>query len=150
MSASLRRRVLCVSLAAALSAGCVTQRMARGIPHEDLSAIRPGATLAEVEARLGPPVRRWSTPTGVEYRVYKYDAGVPPEPAAHLLTLISVLTFGLLEAALATDDQAPSKDDPNRFGNIAVSYSDTGVVLGVFVGAGDFDRLPATGSAAGK
>jgi hypothetical protein len=128
-------------------AGCssmLSVKMMNGQPGADLSAVRVGATRADVEARLGAPVRTWTTREGVEYWLYRYDGGVPPDPSAAFLVLIDVLTLGL---PTALDQAMPetSAEREQRMRWVAVSYDREGVVLGVFVDIGDFTALPADG-----
>ena len=153
---SSRRVLLTTTAALALGGGlasCTTEKMARGEPPQDLSPLKPGISRAEVQALLGSAVRTWRTPAGVEYSFYKYDAGVPGDPAAHFLTLITVLTFGLpelLEAAGAEKSDDVQPKDPARFRNVAVSYDSSGRALGIFRDVSDFAVLPADGLPPGK
>lgn len=144
-------RRLCVATTAgaigitlAACASMLSVQQMRGEPAADLSAVRISASRGEVEARVGAPVRKWMTQEGVEYRLYRYDGGVPPDPAAAFLIPIDVLTLGLPNL-LGRVIPEPPEERERRMRTLAVSYDRDGVVLGVFVDVGDFTALPTDG-----
>jgi hypothetical protein len=133
-----------IVLAQSACASMSSVQQMRGEPAADLSAVKSGASRGEVEARVGAPVRTWITQEGVEYRLYRYDGGVPPDPAAAFLIPIDVLTLGL-PTLLNRVIPEPPEERERRMRTLAVSYDRDGVVLGVFVDVGDFAALPADG-----
>lgn len=138
-----------VAIAATLIlAACMSMAQLHGQPGADLSAVRVGASRAEVEGQVGAPLRQWITTEGVEYRLYRYDWGVPGDPAAIFLVTLEVLTLGLPSLMEAAGDKlglSPKEIDPKRLRNLAVAYDRAGTVLGIFIDVGDFASLPADG-----
>jgi hypothetical protein len=134
------------ALAALLAGGCTTEKWARAQPPQDISAVAPGTTRAQVEALLGKPKREWTTPLGVRYGLYHYDGGARADPSMHLLSLITVLTFGMPELFIASDkDPRGEPGSPERARNVAVSFDANDVVIGVFRDISEFAALPADG-----
>jgi hypothetical protein len=142
------KSLLAAGLAATiLVMGCesmLSVRQARGEPGDDLGPIRSAATRTDVESRLGPAVRSWTTDLGVEYRLYRYDGGTPPDRGAWLLLPIDVLTLGLPSLLDKTMPDDPLEREA-RTRTLAVAFDRAGSVLGVFVDVGDFTALPADG-----
>jgi hypothetical protein len=129
--------------------GCAVATAAHGIEGADISAVRVGVTRSEVELRLGSPVRQWTTPSAIEYRMYRYDAGVPGSSAnATAMVLGEISTLGLLELILRIPPQSQASTDPSRMRNVAVAYDQSGIVVGVFVDVGDLEQLPENGKRA--
>lgn len=145
------RRSCCIGMGLmALSlGGCAVQKLARGTPGIDLRSIGPGSRRADVEAVLGSPWRRWTTPVGVAYCMYVYDAGIPGSMAdAAAYAFFDIVSLGLFEVFAATDPTFEAQPgNPRRIGKLAVSYDDAGIVLGVFPDIGDFAELPPDGRA---
>jgi len=147
---ALRRVGLAVSLpllAPALGA-CAVSRASRGFPGTDLSEVRGGRTRAQIEAVLGAPLREWSTPAGVRYRMYRYDAGQPGNrDTAAAILFFDLISLGLVEVFVATGVE--DFDDPpeRRMRNLAVSYGPDEVAIGVFEDVTEFERLPEDGMA---
>jgi hypothetical protein len=133
-----------VALTACASMASVQQM--RGQPATGLGGLEIGTSRAEVERHVGAPVRTWTTPAGVEYRLYLYDGGVPPDPAAAFLVPIDVLTLGL-PTLLNRVIPETAEERARCLRKVAVSYDQKGVVLGVFLDVGDFAVLPADGKA---
>ena len=127
---------------------CAVSRASRGFAGTDLSEVRAGRTRAQIEAVLGAPLREWSTPAGVRYRMYRYDAGQPGnrEDAAGILFL-DLISLGLVEvyaaAGIADFDEPPER----RMRNLAVSFGPDEVAIGVFGDVTEFERLPEDGVA---
>lgn len=106
----------------------------------------PGSTRAQTEATLGPPVREWTTSVGIRYTLYRYDAGVPPDPDMAVLTgIVDVGMLGALSAATALDEHGGL--GPPRYALLAVSYGTDDRVLGVFEDVTEFTALPEDGRA---
>lgn len=146
-----RVRVPIVLLGIAVLAGCVAARIAEGRPGADLSRVVPGATRAEVEDILGAPVREWATPLNIRYRLYRYDAGVAPQPhKAAAAGILDAAMLGMLSAVSATDEHQGL--GPSRRALMAVSYGPDDRVRGVFKEITEFSSLPEDGRvpAAGK
>jgi hypothetical protein len=123
--------------------GCgsmMSVQMMKGVPGDDLGPVRAASTRQQVEARLGAPVKTWITGGGVEYRLYRYDPGVPPDEAAWLLVPIDVLTLGLPTLIDKATASGPAERE-RRLRNLAVAYDAAGAVIGVFVGVGAFTAL---------
>lgn len=141
------RLMLAAALVAPLLPGCAVQTLARGTPGTDLSGLGSGLSREQVEARLGAPARQWTTSAGVEYRMYRYDRGLAPNPAdAAAIGFMDAISLGLVEFFWKLEPPGDSKPDhPRRIANIAVSYDQAGVALGVFVDVGEFADLPADG-----
>jgi hypothetical protein len=126
--------------------GCAVVRAAHGIEGADISAVRVGVTRAEVELRLGSPVRQWTTSSAIEYRMYRYDAGVPGSSAnATAMVLGEISTLGLLELIVRIPPPPQAGTDPSRLRNIAVAYDQSGIAVGVFIDVGDLEQLPEDG-----
>lgn len=133
---------LMVLLLVFFSTGCFAVKMAKGEKGPDVTGIQPGVTRANAEAMLSPPIREWTSSTGIRYTTYSYDAGRPPnmsETAA--VVFMDVLTVGIFELILATREQQPWTLD-HIMERIVISYSDRAVVLGIF---DEFDELPPDG-----
>lgn len=130
--------------------GCTTAAALRGEAGKDISAIKPGVTRSAAEELLGLPLREWTTPANIRYRVYRYDAGVPPsrsDAGAYIfLNIISAGLFELYEATGATDLSKPSADDSRRvWRQVAIAYDPGDRIVGVFDNFGDLDVLPDDG-----
>lgn len=148
-----RRRALgcaIVPLVAALP-GCAVSTLARGTPGTDLSRLRAGMARSEVENLLGAPTRSWTTPAGVEYRLYRYDRGLAPNPAdAAAVGFFDVISLGLWELFWELDPPADMQpEDRSRSAYAAVSYDAQGTAVGVFLDVGEFDTLPDDGRPGG-
>lgn len=139
-------RILIVALGIGMLGGCAASKVAEGRPGVNLSQVVPGSTRAQVEAVLGAPVREWTTPVGIRYRLYSYDAGVPPNPdQAVLAGIFDVLMLGSLSAAAALDDRGGL--GPSQQSLLAVSYGADDRVKGVFKDITEFSPLPDDGLA---
>jgi hypothetical protein len=130
--------------------GCTAYKFAAGDPGTDLRAVAPGENRARLEALLGPPLRSWTTPAGIEYRIYRYDAGRPGSTAdAIAFALMDIGTMGAWEVM---GQLAPpydlSPDHPRRFRNLAIAYDRDGRAVGVFFDVGDLQVLPDDGHSA--
>ena len=143
------------SLTLAQLHGCTSVAALRGEPGQDISAIRQGLSRAAAEAVLGQPLREWVTPENIRYRVYKYDAGVPPSQsdanAYIFLNIISAGLFELYEATGVTDLSRPSRNDLRRvWRQIAIAYDADDRIVGIFDNFGDLDVLPDDGQAVSR
>jgi hypothetical protein len=140
--------VACLAGTAQL-AGCAARSALRGEPGVDLAPIRPGVSRAQVEAVVGTTDREWTTPAGVHYRVYRYDAGVPPSSfhAFHVL-MGELATLGLVSAYVAaTDPEALDKRpaEEHVFRDLAIAYDGADTVIGVFPDVDGATVLPVDG-----
>ena len=127
-----------------LQCGCMAASALKGKQGLDISTVKAGMSKADVEKSLGPPVREWVTSSDILYRVYDYDAGVPPsggDAAAHVF--MDVATAGVWELFGAFR----ALPESHKRGQMAVSYDINDMVIGVFNHFGDFDILPADGRA---
>ena len=112
---------------------------------KDLSAVQAGATLGEVEGILGESPRTWTLPGGVTYRVYNYRA----EPTAK--SKVKAITFDVFLWGLPSllDPRAETMERTGlvvrRAAQIAISFDDRDIVLGVFPDFHDFDEIPSDG-----
>jgi len=130
-----------VMLGLALS-GCVAAKVAGGKDGADMSAITIGSARADVEARLGEPIRHWRGDSVVSYAVYEFDKGVPARPGrAAAVVAVDVLLLGLLEVMFvdAKDEQIYG---PSVRARVLVSYDKKARVIGLF---NEFDKLPPDG-----
>jgi stage V sporulation protein SpoVS len=156
MDESLRRRCaltrgalsgLLLAAVVALVSACAVAKSLERTPGVDLSAVKAGATRQQVEAVAGAPLREWTTPTGVRYRIYRYDAGIEPSKGgAAFVGFMDVITLGLWEA-MAPSDDAMDLRGPRRLALLAVSYDPQDTVIGVFEDVGEFAELPQDGRA---
>ena len=143
-----RLLLLCLALVACSWTGCAVTQTAKGTPGTDLGDIRVGAARTDIEARLGVPVREWTTPAGVHYALYRFDRGVPGSASdAAAIGVLDVISLGLWEVFWQVDPPRQKGDDPRRIGNIAVAYDAASTALGVFIDVGVLDELPADGRA---
>ncbi|HXZ91486.1 MAG TPA: hypothetical protein VEG36_01270 [Burkholderiales bacterium] len=137
-------RIAMFLLVAALAApaGCTVSELAKGRPGKDLSEIVPGIPRSKVESIVGAPGREWATPSGVRYRLYRYDAGVPPAKAdAATFAFFDVLSLGLWEAFSKPGEWL----GPPRAAWLGVSYDAQDRVIGVFPDTTEFANLPDDG-----
>jgi len=128
-----------------IPSGCaVESKLATGRPGVDISQIVPGVSRAQVEAIVGTPVREWTTTVGVQYRLYRYDAGVPPDPeSAALFGIFDVMSLGIWSIASSNDPDAVLP--PSKQAWLAVSYESDDRVRGVFAKVTEFSPLPEDG-----
>lgn len=124
--------------------GCTINHALKGEPGKDLSALKPGMTRTQVEQVVGQTEREWVTSLGVRYRLYRYDAGIPPSgDSAGANALMDVLSVGLFELFVLMD---PEMDVAKReIHELAVSYDKDDVVIGIFKDVRTNTTLPADG-----
>lgn len=124
------------------STGCFAVKFATGEKGIDVTGIQPGVTRANAEAILSPPVREWTSSTGIRYTTYSYDAGRPPNmPEAVAAVIMDVISVGIFELIVAIKEPKPWTLD-HITGRVVISYDDRAVVLGIF---DEFDELPPDG-----
>jgi len=124
--------------------GCTAASALKGKQGLDAGTVTVGMSKADAEQILGSPIREWVMSSGIVYRVYDYDAGVPPSTAdASACVFMDVISAGLWELFLFFE---PLPELRKRE-QMAVSYDINGMVIGVFDHFGDFDVLPADGRA---
>lgn len=131
-----------------LLSGCIAHSALQGEPGLDLSPIRTGVTRAEVEAVVGETEREWTTSVGVRYRVYAYDAGVPPSSFnAFKGVLAELMTLGLIEVMAAADPEKlkNAAEFQHLIRDLAVAYDSEDRVIGVFPNVDNTTVLPADG-----
>jgi hypothetical protein len=127
-----------------LQSGCMVVSALKGKPGLDTTAIKVGMSKAEVERILGSPVHDWVTSAGVVYRVYAYDAGVPPsmgDATGHVFMDGATLGVWELLGAIKEFPECRKREQ------MAVSYDVNGTVIGIFDHFADFEVLPADGRA---
>lgn len=125
--------------------GCAVHKVWKGEPGDDLSSLRPGMTLDQIEAVVGTSDREWYTSMGVRYRLYRYDAGIPPDKAdAGAILFLDVISLGMMEVINAASDQSFTAE-PHEFLDLAVSYDVRGVAIGIFTGVDTTTVLPEDG-----
>ncbi len=124
--------------------GCSVVDYAAGEKGVDVSTVQPGITRSDVEAVLGEPVRRWTSPTGVFYCTYEYDSGRPPILSeAGAMLFMDIITLGLWEVFWPAIKKETSFNDEGRTtATVLISYDHHDIILGVF---GEFDELPSDG-----
>jgi len=132
---------LVVLLMMSFSTGCVAVKLAKGDKGTDVTGIQPGVTRANAEAILGPPVREWTSSTGIRYTTYHYDAGLPPNmPDAAAAGILDLITVGIFEFVVAINAKPGILDHHTDV--VVISNDDRAVVLGIF---DEFDELPPDG-----
>ena len=139
--------MIVLSVLAVLAAnGCAVVRATKGDPGLDISPVKPGAPREAVEARMGLPLRGWTTSEGIAYRLYRYDAGVPPSAGDALgHAILDAISVGAWEIAMAFDPNKGLLPARRRYRVLAVSYDTGGAVIGVFPNVGEFAVLPEDG-----
>ena len=131
-----------VVLLVSFSTGCFAVKFAKGEKGIDVTGIQPGVTRANAEAILRPPVREWTSSTGIRYTTYYYDAGRPPNmPKAVGVVIMDLISAGIFELVVAINEPKPWTLD-HITGRTVISYDDRAVVLGIF---DEFDELPPDG-----
>jgi hypothetical protein len=145
---SVMRQALVIGLAwvaAVMLSACSAMKELEGVPGTDISTVKVGTTRQQVESVLGTPKREWVTRADVRYCLYRYDAGVEPDPAdAAALAFLDIASLGLAELFYAIDKRSRIYG-PHKYPLIAVSYDREGVVLGVFYDVGEFTAFPEDG-----
>jgi len=139
-----------VVLCTTILPGCTVTTALRGEPGIDIGTLERGLSRSDAEAILGPPVREWTTSSNVRYRIYRYDAGVPPSKGdAVAMGFLDVISLGLVElyeATGLTDISHPSENDIRRiWRQIAISYDTDERIVGLFRDFSDLDVLPDDG-----
>jgi hypothetical protein len=134
---------LMLFLAVAGVSGCTVHQALQGEPGQDLTTLRPGMTRSQLEAIVGKSDREWTTSEGVRYRLYRYDAGIPPSAdQAGANVLMDVLSVGLFELFVLAD---PALQPGHELQDLAVSYDRNDVVIGIFRKVVTSTALPADG-----
>jgi len=126
-----------------LQNGCTVVNVLKGKTGTDISTITVGISKIEVEEILGAPVGEWTTSSGSHYCIYSYDRGIPPsigDATAH--AFMDVASLGLWEFVFVINPDEEYSDIRLIKEQIAVSYNNDDVVVGVFDHFGDFDELP--------
>lgn len=130
--------------------GCGTMYALKSEPGKDISSIKPGITREEVEASMGKSEREWTTSADVRYRIYTYDAGVPPNKSqAFSNFLAEVATLGIVDIwaySVSTPEQLSKRPQSEHvMREMAVSYNGQDQVIGVFPVVDNQTVLPADG-----
>ncbi len=145
-SASVRRLSLLVAaLLAALGTGCSVVELAEDHPGVDVSSLAPSVPRAEVESRLGAPVRSWTSAEGVRYSLYRFDNGVPLNAKHVTRATLSVATLGLSDFFAWLGNRGtrlPNRQQGRVWDRVVVSYDGNDTVLGLF---DEFETLPTDG-----
>ena len=117
-----------------------------GKPGLDIADLKPGMARSTVEARLGVPLREWTTASGARYALYRYDAGVASSAAvAAGHVVLNIATAGVWEGFVAYETSQGRNLEAPRMALLAVAYDPAGYALGVFVDIGELDPLPNDG-----
>ena len=137
--------------AVCLLESCSVAGALSGKPGVDIADLKPGMARSTVKARLGMPLREWTTANGARYALYRYDAGVAPSAmAAAGHVFINIATAGVWEGFMAYEAGQGRTGDVRRVALLAVAYDSAGYALGVFVDIGEFDPLPDDGRSTAK
>jgi hypothetical protein len=134
-----------------LMPGCAVIKALESEPGTDLTAVKAGATRQQVESVLGRPRREWATSCGVQYRLYRYYAGIDPDPDKLTGIIFNdIVSLGLAEAFIQIEEAATMKtpfllEKKRKFLLMAVAYDSQNVVLGVFPDIDEFTPLPEDG-----
>jgi hypothetical protein len=138
--------IFCLLFTVALSAsGCAVARALNDEPGTDVSSVTPGISRITVQARLGDPLREWSTSEGIRYCIYIYDGGYQGNASeASAMLFLDIIGAGLPEliVLLAPDTLKPRHETKQ----MAVAYDQHGYVVGVFPDFSDFEELPENGN----
>ncbi|MBI1735334.1 MAG: hypothetical protein HYR51_09175 [Candidatus Rokubacteria bacterium] len=138
-------RYLAILALAAAASGCTVITVAKGGGGVDLAPIQPGVSRSAAEAVVGAPVTQWTSPAGVRFATYEYDAGSVPKPVdAAAFALMDVITFGMWELVDVVNGGQITKAVRRQrtTGRVVISYDGDDTVLGVF---GELDELPVDG-----
>lgn len=125
--------------------GCTAVRLATGGGGAAVAPIQPGTARAAAEGILGSPVREWTSPTGIRYATYQYDAGWPPDvPEAIAVAFLDLISLGLIEYAERRDGNPSIRRAAARrtSARVVVSYDHRDMILGIF---DEFAELPPDG-----
>lgn len=143
-SASVRRlSLLGAALLASLGTGWSVVELAEDHPGVDVSSLAPSVPRAEVESRLGAPVRSWTSAEGVRYSLYEFDNGVPLNAKHVTRAILSVATLGLPDLfGWWNGSGLPNRQLGRVWDRVVVSYDGNDIVLGLF---DEFETLPANG-----
>ena len=135
---------LCIMGIFLLHTGCTVGSALKGKKGVDIGGIKPGIRKVKVEEILGPSEHEWWTSSGICYRAYVYDAGIPSSASdAAAFVFLDVVTFGIFEL-YDVIEPFPVKRKSKK---MAVSYDASDMVIGVFDCYEDFDELPTDGRA---
>ena len=130
--------------------GCAVHKVWKGEPGDDLSSLKPGMTLDQIEAVVGTSDREWYTSLGVRYRLYLYDVGIPPDKAdAGAILFLDVISLGMLEVIEAISHESFT-GDTHEYSDLAVSYDPHDVAIGIFTGVDTTTVLPEDGRNLGR
>ena len=125
--------------------GCAVQKVWKGEPGDDLSSLKPGMTRDQIEAVVGTSDREWYTSLGVRYRLYLYDAGIPPDKSdAGAILFLDVISLGMIEVMEAVSHESFT-GDAHEYSDLAVSYDPNDVAIGIFTGVDTTTVLPEDG-----
>ncbi|MFO1037852.1 MAG: hypothetical protein U1E45_13495 [Geminicoccaceae bacterium] len=90
--------ILGVTAAAGALSGCSVGMAASGKPDPNLTATHTGATRADIENALGPPVSSVTLANGDTRCAYEYEMGNEPSPGRAVAHGIAdVMTLGIWE-----------------------------------------------------
>jgi hypothetical protein len=129
--------------------GCAVHKAWKGEPGEDLASLKPGMTRDQIEAVVGTSDREWYTSLGVRYRLYLYDAGIPPAKSdASAILFLDVISLGMIEVIEAVSHESFT-GKTHEFHDLAVSYDLHDVAIGIFTGVDTTTVLPEDGRKAG-
>ena len=116
----------------------------------NLTDIKADATVSQVDAKLGPPIREWKNERAVTFRLYSYDAGTPADyPKSLTMGLIGLGTMGVTELLFALEKPTPHnrlnafyRPRVRLWARMIVAFDANGVMIGLFQ---EFDYLPPAG-----
>jgi len=128
---------------AALVSGCAVARQTRALPGDNPRLTQAGATRAEVEQALGPPLRSWSPSAQVSYQLHAFRAPLPGSKSeAAALLFMDVLTLGMEEAIQAmAPQQAFTRDPFQTYALLWFGFDAQDRLCGIYA---EYAVLPAT------
>lgn len=138
-----RHGVLALLVLATMTSACSVRQSLTAQPGTDLSALGWGATRAQVESVLGPPIKTLRTRGGVVYSTYYFQSGTPKRTDLALANAgLDVATLGLWE--LVHQRQGYLENRP-RNDVMAVSYDEVDRVIDLFPDFNRIAEMPADG-----
>ena len=101
-------------------------------------------TLEQIEAVVGTSDREWVTSLGVRYRLYRYDAGIPPDKSdAGAILFLDIISLGMVEVMEAASDGTFA--GRREFRDLAISYDARDLAIGIFRDVDSARVLPEDG-----
>ena len=121
-------------------AGCAVHTIAVGAKGTDVSEIVIGVSRTETEKILGRHVKKISIANQIDYWMYSFDSGRPPDRKKATLALGVDILVGLLPELLFDEKKYDAKF--RNITTVLISYDSDDKIIGIFQ---EFDDLPING-----